>query len=233
MVRHSTRLSLGCLGLALTLVPAACSESPAPASPSQTPAPQGLDRTAVIAALDYWQSAAGITYVIVAAPDEPRMLIRPGTDGLAPQGGGRAVLDGTYPEDNRARSGLVVFEPGGGQWCQTMGLSCRYLYRHEIGHNMGFLDHSESGLMRSGTDTLTDRELRMIRSLYSLPHGARVESSGQWSVAGTTQAGQLADTQAAQDIISWNMNATGSRSYRQAGVITRWELPVRVYLQDR
>ena len=228
------RPSFGYVILVLSLaVAAACGGSPAPSGPSQTPAQQALDRAAVIAALDYWQSAAGISYVIVTAPDEPRMLIRPGTDGLAAQGGGRAVLDGTYPEDNRARSALVVFEPGGGQWCQTSALSCRYLYRHEIGHNLGFLDHSESGLMRSGTDTLTDRELRMIRSLYSLPHGARVESTGQWSVAGTTQAGQLADTQAAQDIIAWNMTATGSRSYRRVDAITRWELPVRVYLQER
>ena len=233
MFRQSTRLLFGGLASALAVASAACSESVAPPVPSQTPAPQGLDRTAVIAALDYWQSAAGISFVLVTALDEPRMLIRSGTDGLAPQGGGRAVLDGTYPEDNRARSGLVVFEPGGGQWCQNTALSCRYLYRHEIGHNMGFLDHSESGLMRSGTDTLTDRELRMIRNLYSLPHGARVDSTGQWSVAGTSLAGQLTDTQAAQDIIAWNMNATGSGSYRRSGVITRWELPVRVYLQDR
>jgi hypothetical protein len=37
--------------------------------------------------------------------------------------------------------------------------------------------------------------------------------------------------QAAQDVIAWNMNARGGASYRQFGIITRWELPVRVYLQ--
>ena len=86
------------------------SDSPEPAQPSG-PVLMTLDRAAVIAALDYWQAAVGLTYVIRGDGSTPRLLIRPGTDGLAVQGGGRGGPDGTYPEDNQLSSGLVVFEP--------------------------------------------------------------------------------------------------------------------------
>ncbi|MET0553586.1 MAG: hypothetical protein ABW221_11150 [Vicinamibacteria bacterium] len=139
------------------------------------------DRTAVLDALDYWQAAVGIRYVLAATDVLPRLLIRPGTDGLASQGGGRALVDGTFP-DNRSRSALVVFEPGGGQYCRSSATSCRYLYRHEIGHALGFFEHSNGGLMAGGPDVLSDRELRMMRALYSLPHGAQVRADGSWVV---------------------------------------------------
>jgi len=202
-----------------------------PTTPSSVLPPEDyIDRGAVVAALDYWQAAAGIDYVLIAAHTEPRMFIRPGYDGLASQGGGRGLIDGTYPENNQARSGLVVFEPGGGQYCAGNPVWCRYLYRHEIGHALGFLGHSETGLMRGGPDELTDRELRMVLALYSLPHGTRVEPDGTWFVESTGQSGTLDDVQAAQDVIAWNMNASGGSSFRELGVTSRWELPVRVYI---
>jgi hypothetical protein len=139
------------------------------------------DSAAAIDALNYWQSAAGLRYVLVSSSNLPRMLIRPGTDGLAPQGGGRALIDGTF-SNNRAQSGLVVFEPGGGQYCRTSAQLCRYLFRHEIGHALGFLAHSTGGLMASGPDVLSDRERQMITALYSLPHGTKVNEDGSWTV---------------------------------------------------
>lgn len=192
-----------------------------------------LDRAAVIDALEYWKSAAGIDYEIIDANSQPRILIRSGTDGLAPQGGGRAGIDGTEPMDNRARSGLVVFEPGGGDYCELgTAAVCRYLYRHEIGHALGFLAHSDSGLMNRTPDALTERERRMVTALYSLPHGAIVQEDGTWSVPASGASGILNDVQAARDIIDWNMNAQGGASYRQLGVITRWDVPVRVHIAN-
>ena len=215
-------------GLGLATV--ACG-TPSPTTPASPDLPElFLDRTEVIAALDYWRSAAGIDYVLIEAHTEPRLFIRPGYDGLASQGGGRGLIDGTYASDNQARSGLVVFEPGGGQYCRGAASWCRYLYRHEIGHAFGFLGHSDVGLMRGTPDELTDRERRMVLALYSLPHGARVEPDGSWSVDATGESGTLDDVQAAQDVIAWNMHAQGGSSYRQLGIISRWELPVRVYL---
>jgi hypothetical protein len=203
---------------------AACGSSPA------GPGDDGLDRAAIIEALEYWYTAAGISYQLVEEDEEPRLLIRSGTDGLAPHGGGRALIDGT-DADNRALSGLVVFEPFGGEFCRTSAAPCRYLHRHEIGHALGFLGHSDSGLMWTGPDTLTDRERRMMIALYSLPHGAVVEPDGHWMVASNELSGKLDDAQAAQDIIVWNMNAEAGASYRRRGVLTRWELPVRVHLR--
>jgi hypothetical protein len=191
-----------------------------------------LDRTAAMAALEYWRDAAGITFVLTNTDTTPRLLIRPGTDGLAPQGGGRAGPDGTYPADNQLSSGLVVFEPGGGNYCLSSAQSCRYLYRHEVGHALGFFSHSGlTGLMQSGSDQLHERELRMIQALYALPHGARVEPDGTWQVAATGAHGTL-DAQLARDIIDWNMASSTGASYRRRDAISRWELPVRVYLRE-
>jgi hypothetical protein len=222
------------LSAAVVVCAAACAgESFTPPAPSPAPTGPLMDRAAVIDALDYWQAAVGITYELIDPPTEPRLLVRPGTDGLGPQGGGRGGIDGTYPEDNRARSGLVVIEPGGGSYCRSGQSLCRYLYRHEIGHAFGFLGHSDAGLMASGSETLSDTERRMMVALYSLPHGAVVAPGGSWSVPATGQSGVLDDVEAAAGIILWNMNAQGSASSRERGIITRWDLPVRVYIREQ
>lgn len=226
------RLLQLCGACVVAAVTVACGGSNSPTAPqtTPTPVPQTLDRPLVIDALDYWASATGISYVLVDQSAEPSLVIRLGYDGLGPQGGGRAGIFATYTADNRARAGLVVFEPGGGTYCRT-AFGCRYLHRHEIGHALGFLGHSGNGLMQSGFDVLSDREVKMVRTLYSLPHGARLEMDGRWTVAASGEAGQVDDLQAAQDVLAWNVNAEGNRSARQPGIICRWELPVRVYLQ--
>jgi hypothetical protein len=137
------------------------------------------DRNRAIAALDYWQAAAGVTYTVVTSSALPRLLVRSGTDGLAQWGGGRALVDGTF-SNNRIRSALVVYEPGGGTYCQTPD-RCDYLFRHELGHTLGIYENSGFGLMSSKTE-LDPREKALFAVLYSLPHGSRVQSDGSWQV---------------------------------------------------
>jgi hypothetical protein len=142
----------------------------------------GADRDRVIAALDYWAARTVIRYQLIDADAMPRLLARFGTDGLAPWGGGRSLVDGTN-SDNSARSALVVYEPGGGSYCTGGSASpdCLYLYRHELGHTLGIYSNTDGGLM-GGTTTLSDREARMMAALYSLPHGAAVEADGTWRI---------------------------------------------------
>lgn len=142
----------------------------------------GDDGPQVRAALEYWSAQAGMTYRLVESDALPRLLVRFGTDGLAPWGGGRGGVDGT-DANNRAVSGLVVLEPGGGTFCAG-GLTasrCLNLYRHELGHVFGIFSNTGVGLMATSSE-LSERERRMIAALYSLPHGAVVSPDGTWVV---------------------------------------------------
>ncbi len=140
------------------------------------------DSPRVRAALDYWQAQVGIPFSLVASDELPCVTIRFGTDGLAPWGGGRSGVNGTYP-NNEASSGIVVYEAGGGVFCTASPDSrgCLLLYRHEIGHVLGMFENTGVGIMGSDSE-ISDRERRMLTALYSLPHGAIVSPDGTWKV---------------------------------------------------
>lgn len=149
-----------------------------------------VDRDRAEAALKYWESATGIRYVIVGSDQAPRIVFREGTDGIfvVERGfGARSGIDGTFA-DNRARSGFVVLNAVAAH-CSATDPLCVYIYRHELGHALGFLAHDPipRGLMSEIGDrsTILDpREIEMMRQLYALPHGARVEPDGSWSIPG-------------------------------------------------
>lgn len=149
-----------------------------------------VDRANAEEALKYWESATGIRYVMVERDESPRIIFREGTDGIAvvERGfGARSGIDGTFP-DNRARSGFVVLNAVAAH-CSPADPLCVYIYRHELGHALGYLAHNRipNGLMSEigGRSTLLDpREIDMMRQLYALPHGARVQPDASWSVPG-------------------------------------------------
>jgi hypothetical protein len=147
-----------------------------------------VNAEAVAAALDHWAERTGITYGLVPTSDEPCVRVRAGTDGL---GGAtaRALVDGVYA-NNRARTGLVVVHP---DRAACIDFDCRFILRHELGHVLGFFDHTDwPSLMSGGSLDVTAREAAMIRELYLLPHGATVETDGRWRVI--LPAGQQAAT---------------------------------------
>jgi len=129
-------------------------------------------------ALDYWQSATGLTFALVAANAEPRIVIRAaGPDELNVSAGSGLVYR-TYP-DNRARLGVVKI--------LTREATCSApsaLFRHEIGHAIGIFGHPPGGLMSSpliGT-TASQREINILTGLYRLPHGTQIAADGTWTV---------------------------------------------------
>jgi hypothetical protein len=217
--------------LATLFAGAACGATPTPTAPTTPTTSVPLNEASIIDALDYWSSTTGISYVLLDHDTLPRLLLRSGTDGLG-TAISRGLIDGTVAGTNQAQSGLVVIRPDVAT-CSPSSVTCREVFRHEIGHALGYLDEPPSGLMSAypDTDVLSDRERNMMVALYSLPLGAAVRADGSWSVAATGATGQLSDLQTAQDIITYNSNAVSGSSYRTVGVICRWQLPVPVYFQ--
>jgi hypothetical protein len=188
-----------------------------------------IDLDMMTDAVEYWESALGIRLRVIESDVPPRVLVRTGTDGLG-SADARGGVDGTDPTDNRAVSAIIVVAPGGGRSCAASIRSCRILYRHELGHALGFFGHTETGLMRGDSEVLSERERRMMITLYSLPHGARVGPDGSWEVAASGASGRIEDLETARDIMTHNMHAVGGASYRNQDMICRWEPPVSVFV---
>ena len=129
-------------------------------------------------ALDYWASATGLTFALVAANTEPRVVIRAaGADELNVAIGSGLVYR-TFP-NNSARLGVVKI--------LTREATCAApsaLFRHEIGHAIGIFGHVPGGLISApiiGT-TASQREINILTQLYRLPHGTQIAADGTWTV---------------------------------------------------
>ena len=94
-------------------------------------------------ALDFWQSATGLTFARVAATAEPRIVIRAAGPDELNVAAGLGLVYRTYP-NNSARLGVVKI--------LTREATCSApsaLFRHEIGHAIGIFGHVPGGLMSS------------------------------------------------------------------------------------
>jgi hypothetical protein len=129
-------------------------------------------------ALGYWQSVTGLTFALVAADAEPRLVIRAAGSDELNLASGSGLVYRTYP-NNRARLGVVKI--------LTREATCKApsaLFRHEIGHTIGIFGHVPGGLMSSpiiGT-TASQREVNILTQLYRLPHGTQIAADGTWKV---------------------------------------------------
>ena len=154
-------------------------------SPIQVFVDASIAQDSVREALSYWAGVCDIAFTIIGADAQPRLFVRAGTDGLGSVAIGRSLVDGTFP-NNRIRSTLTVIHPDFAGCSFAANDTCAYLFLHEIGHTLGFLDHlNGAGLMAASGPArrqATPREVNMMRELYRLPHGARVQSDGTWQV---------------------------------------------------
>jgi len=177
----------------------------------------------------YWQDVLGVPVRVLAQPGPRQILVRAGED-LAPDARGRAHVV-QVDSGNAIVSVLVVIRPDIVP-CTVRGTYCRALYRHEIGHALGFFEHTDRGLMHA-VDLeleLSERERRMIVALYALPVGASVLPDGTWTHPDGQQG--AVDPQTAIDIIAWNIESVAFQPIRQPNVTCRWVDDVLVYVME-
>ena len=130
-------------------------------------------------ALAYWQSVAGVPYVLSATDTEPRILVRATTEGLIGTAQGSGGIDATY-HNNRARSGFVRIRPDLAA-CDFAQPSCAFLFKLALGGALGLFGQVPGGIT-FGASRASVREINMLVELYRLPHGVHIEPDGNWRV---------------------------------------------------
>jgi len=136
-------------------------------------------RVNVERALIYWQTVAGLPYVLIDSNAEPRILVRAGSEGLFGTAQGRGGIDATYA-NNRARSGLVEIRPDLAS-CEMSQTSCAVLFEQTIAGALGIFGQVPGGIT-FGAARASSREINLLVGLYGLPHGAHVSADGSWNV---------------------------------------------------
>jgi hypothetical protein len=141
----------------------------------------GIDQNYAIEALEYLEEYAGISYVLVSANADPRVTVRTGTDGLGGSAGARGGIEAVY-SNNRSRRGIVVIGPNYAP-CQASE-GCMNVYRHELIHALGIYGHLtyDPRPPYIGPGSYPFKEMAVLKSLYALPHGAKLNGDGTWQV---------------------------------------------------
>lgn len=190
----------------------------------------------MIDAFDYWQTATGLAYTLVDDETPPVIIARSGTDLPAGAGAVGGII-GSPGQDEAQVGDIDVGVPFAGT-CTPALLSCRSVFRHEVGHALGFLGEPPNGLMSQHAsiglmlvDTLSERETKMMAALYSLPIGALMLPDGSWT-SPDGQAGSVSDIDAVTDILTYNVNVGTRRAAGNPGRVLRWRLPVRVHIRN-
>ena len=147
--------------------------------PVRVYAEPSVSRGNVERALSYWQTVAGLPYVLIDSNAEPRILVRAGSEGLFGTAQGRGGIDATY-SNNRARSGFVEIRPDLAS-CDPSQTSCAVLFEQTLGGALGIFGQVPGGIT-FGATRASSREINLLVGLYSLPHGAHVGADGSWNV---------------------------------------------------
>jgi hypothetical protein len=133
-----------------------------------------IDHEYATRALEYLEANAGISYVLVTANANPRVTVRSGQlGGSAGATGGINLVDG----NNRSRTGTVTIATHNVP-CRWNDDSCMNMYRHELLGILGHLDYPVQPPSVPSGFGYPGRELALLRTLYSLPHGTKVNPDG-------------------------------------------------------
>jgi hypothetical protein len=149
-----------------------------------------VNRTFVEEAIGYWQSVTGIAFSLLntlpTSEEKPRISVNSRDKESMPDAAGMGGIGSTY-FNKRPIAGTVTIRS---DFASSNNPLERMLYRHEFGHVLGIFGHPDfNGIMGSGGDeglvSLLDasqREIKMFKELYKLPHGTKVEPDGTWKV---------------------------------------------------
>jgi hypothetical protein len=132
-----------------------------------------------------WQRATGLPFVFLDQDVEPqiRWLAYPRQDNRAGTGVASANLD------NSLRSVWITMPTS---WSGIPWTNAGATIIHEMGHAIGIFGHPSWGRVMAPAELFpgqswlntepNEREIRFVRELYALPHGAHLERDGTWVV---------------------------------------------------